>query len=340
MTSTAQHKANYGYDDGEELTLKKIKHLVVPDDQHLIEVEYAKKIHDQKIYSTEYRIRLKDNSIRWIKSVGRILYNEKNEAEKLIGITLDVTELKLFTDELSKQVSERTLELQRSNEDLVQFAHVASHDLKEPIRKIKIFTGRLVNEFGASLPEKAIAYLEKVQRATTRMFAMIDGVLNYSMHGVMGESFTSVDLNKIIEQIQSDLELTIDQKKPVISVSKLPIVQANSILMYQLFYNLITNSLKFARPDDRLTITVTHSAIVRDNRNYLKIEFSDNGMGFENQYAEKIFEAFSRLNPKDEFEGTGLGLALCKKIVERHMGFISAKSEPGKGAVFTILLPT
>jgi signal transduction histidine kinase len=339
-SSTDQHKFNYGYKANEEFTLADLKKISVPDDRHLIEPGIAQQAKGQNTYSTEYRVRLGNDSIRWIKSVGRILRDEKNEPLKLVGISIDITELKLFTEELSKQVNERTLELQRSNEDLIQFAHVASHDLKEPVRKIRTFAGRLLDEFGPSLPEKGNLYLEKIQKATTRMFSMIEGVLNYSMHGILEESFTLVDLNKIIRQIESDLDLLISQKNASIVKSELPIIRGNAILIHQLFYNLINNSLKFSKSDTPLVITISSSRMVRDGRNYVKIELTDNGIGFENEFALKIFDTFTRLHPKDQYEGTGLGLALCKKIVDRHHGFISAHGELDQGAVFTILLPT
>jgi len=268
-----------------------------------------------------------------------VLLDKGGEAQKIVGITIDITELKEFAEELSKQVNERTVELQRSNEDLIQFAHVASHDLKEPVRKIRTFAGRLSDEFGGILPEKGNLYLEKIQKATTRMFSMIEGVLNYSMHGVLEESFAQVDLSKIVRQIEADLELVIAQKKASIIIGELPAIRANSILMHQLFYNLINNSLKFSMAGEPPVIKISASETVKEDKKYWKIELSDNGIGFEKEFEQKIFETFSRLHPKDEYEGTGLGLALCKKIVDRHGGFISALGMPGKGAIFTVLLP-
>jgi signal transduction histidine kinase len=148
-----------------------------------------------------------------------------------------------------------------------------------------------------------------------------------------------VDLSKIINQIEADLELIIVQKKASLIVDELPVIRANSILMHQLFYNLINNSLKFSKPNELPVIKISAIEIVKGDKKYSRIELSDNGIGFEKEFENKIFETFSRLNPKDEYEGTGLGLALCKKIVDRHRGFIFARGIPGKGAIFTILLP-
>ncbi len=159
------------------------------------------------------------------------------------------------------------------------------------------------------------------------------------MHGVLEESFGRVDLDKIIAQIKSDLELVIEQKKATITSGQLLVVHGNSILLYQLFYNLINNSLKFSKPYEPPVITINCVEAQMNNKNYSRIELSDNGIGFESEFEHKIFETFSRLHPKDEYEGTGLGLALCKKIVDRHGGFIFAQGIPGKGAIFTVLLP-
>jgi len=340
LVCTPQYKENYGYSENETFDIYLLKSIVLPEDQHLIETEVSRQKNGQTVYSTEYRVRLRNGSLRWIKSMGRVLLDKSGEAQKIVGITIDITELKQFAEELSKQVNERTTELQRSNEDLIQFAHVASHDLKEPVRKIRTFAGRLSNEFGPMLPEKANLYVEKIQKATMRMFAMIEGVLNYSMHGILEESFARVDLSKIMQQIEADLELVINQKKGSITISELPIIRANAILMHQLFYNLINNSLKFSKATEPPVIKISATETIKDDKKYWKIELSDNGIGFEKEFEEKIFEPFSRLHPKDQYEGTGLGLALCKKIVDRHGGFISALGMPSKGAIFTVLLPS
>ncbi|HMG92586.1 MAG TPA: ATP-binding protein [Chryseolinea sp.] len=338
LVSTLLHKENYGYSENEAFDIDQLKATVIPEDQHLIEPEVSQQINGQTVYSTEFRIRPRGGSVRWIKSVGRVLIDKSGKAHKIVGITIDITELKQFT-ELSKQVNERTIELQRTNEDLIQFAHVASHDLKEPVRKIRTFAGRLSDEFGKMLPEKGNLYLEKIQKATSRMYSMIEGVLNYSMHGVAEESFTRMDLSKIIRQIETDLELVISQKKVSITIGELPVIRGNSILVHQLFYNLINNSLKFSKVSEPPLIKISGTEIEKDGKKYSKIELSDNGIGFEVEFDHKIFESFSRLHPKDEYEGTGLGLALCKKIVDRHGGYIFAQGIPDKGAIFTILLP-
>jgi PAS domain S-box-containing protein len=338
LSATSQHKINHGFSENESPTYQEFMSRIAPDDQQVIERELGQ-VTEKKIFNVEYRVPLTDNSIRWIRSVGKVLYDSNGHPETLVGISLDTTEQKDFMEELSRQVDQRTIELQRSNEDLLQFAHVASHDLKEPVRKILTFNSRLVDEFDHLLPEKARMYLAKIEHATERMVSMIEGVLNYSSSKTEQHTAETVDINKTLEQIETDLELLIRKKKGTIRWSKLPKIEGVPILIYQLFYNLINNSLKFSKESEPPAINISHEVEKKGKRRFLKIIVSDNGIGFEPEFRDKIFEVFSRLNGKDEYEGTGLGLALCKKIVDRHGGEIYATGEVDKGAVFTILLP-
>ncbi len=339
LTSTSQHKANHGYSEDENPTFDELKQRIVSDDQAFMEAVLGKAIKEHKIHDAEYRIRLTGKATRWIKSVGKILYDENDQPQKLVGISLDITAQKNFMEELSQQVDQRTLELQRSNEDLLQFAHVASHDLKEPVRKILTFNNRLMDEFGHLLPEKARTYLEKIGHATERMVSMIEGVLTYSSFKNENYAFEIVDLNTTLKQVESDLELLIHKKNGVINKPTLAEVKGIPILIYQLFYNLINNALKFSKVSEPVVIDITQEIEKRENVEFLKITVCDNGIGFEPEFEGKIFDIFTRLNGKDEYEGTGLGLALCKKIVERHGGHIYATSQVNQGATFTILFP-
>jgi PAS domain S-box-containing protein len=282
--------------------------------------------------------RRKDGSRFYASGVMRPIQNN-GQLTGYVKVLRDMTQQQLFTEELHRLVAERTIELERSNQDLRQFAHIASHDLKEPVRKIRTFNNRLKDEFGDKLPKKAQLYLDKVESATSRMYAMIDGVLNYSKVNNTPQVLESVDLNTVIKQIQADLEVLIDSKKAVITSSRLPKVTGSNILLYQLFYNLILNSLKFSKTGEPALINVSSTTKEEDNKKFYEISVSDNGIGFDAEYKDLIFNTFVRLNPADEYEGTGLGLALCKKIVERHQGTISASGIENKGATFTILLP-
>lgn len=282
---------------------------------------------------------LANATTRWIKSKGRILYDANRKPVKLFGVVQDITEQKIFSESLARQVEERTLELHRSNEDLMQFAHVASHDLKEPVRKVKTFTGRLQDEFGAALSEKANVYIEKIRNATDRMLAMIDGVLSYSTLNASDQKNEPVDLNLILNSIEADLEVMIHQQKATLERGSLPVIEGSAVLIYQLFYNLINNSLKFSRAGTPALIRTHSSETTLHGEPAAEIVVTDNGIGINPNHADRIFNAFTRLNSKDMYEGTGLGLALCKKIAERHHGRISADGTSNIGAIFTIVLP-
>jgi signal transduction histidine kinase len=250
------------------------------------------------------------------------------------------------TEILEQEVKHRTRELsllnislQRSNEDLQQFAHVASHDLKEPVRKIRTFGSRLQDEYGDILPGRARLFLDKIHNATERMFSMIDGVLAYSMLNASEQPIEQVDLNDILKNIESDLEIFIQQKKAVVKKGRFPTIEGASVLIHQLFYNLLNNSLKFSQTDVPPVIHINSEIVGTADAQMAKIGFTDNGIGFDQQHAISIFDTFARLNSKDKYEGTGLGLSLCKKIVERHHGTITAMGTKNKGAVFIIQLP-
>jgi signal transduction histidine kinase len=199
------------------------------------------------------------------------------------------------------------------------------------------------------LPAKAKSYLDKMESAATRMNSMIDGVLGYSMLGATEQVIEIIDLNDLLDNIQNDLEILVEQKQAIIDYENLPAIEGSSILLYQLFYNLINNSLKFSVSGIQPRICISCSdynvAQVKENSplkpgiQYQRISVSDNGIGFEQAYAQKIFKTFTRLNAKDKYEGTGLGLSLCKKIVERHNGTIEAEGKLNEGAVFIIVLP-
>lgn len=241
--------------------------------------------------------------------------------------------------ERTKALKELNKSLKMSNEDLQQFAHVASHDLKEPVRKIKTYSTRLQDEYHDILPEKGGTFLNKILSATDRVYSMIDGVLLYSTLVAEIQPVETVDLNKVMRDIESDLEVLIQEKKATLVVEKLPQLAGVSVLLYQLFYNLVNNAIKFSRKEVAPVIHVKFARKKVDDREFARITLSDNGIGFDQENAEKIFGTFTRLNSKDKYEGTGLGLALCRKIAQRHGGSISAVGDKSKGAEFTVLLP-
>lgn len=334
---TATCKRNVGLQPEDSLTYDRLLSIIVPEDRPGVGENVQKAIRDRVPYNVEHRVKWPDGSIRWIRTSGRPVFDEEGQPVKLVGITADITEQKLFAEELSRQVQERTLALHRSNEDLLQFAHVTSHDLKEPVRKIKLFSKRLRDEHGKALPASGQAFLEKIQTATDRMLSMIEGVLTYSALNSAQVNVDAIDLNAIVSNIETDLEVMIQRQNAVIHKGALPQIEGAAILIHQLFYNIINNALKFLKKDEPGRIHIDSRLI--EQGQYAEITVSDNGIGFDNEFSQKIFDNFTRLNSKDKYEGTGLGLALCKKIVDRHRGRIFATSVVNKGSVFTIILP-
>lgn len=333
------YKKIFGFSEEHQPRFKEFTSKILPKDIALRNDAIQKAILNGGVYNAEYRVRHPNGEIRWVKSFGKAMYNDQGKPSKLIGMILDITEHKQFAEELSRQVLERTAELKQTNSDLLQFAHVTSHDLKEPVRKIKIFTGRIKDEFKKDLPEKGHLYIEKIQHATDRMLSMIEGVLMYSTLANLTEVTENVNLNMVIENIHEDLEILIVEKNATITTDELPSIVGVPVLIYQLFYNLINNALKFSKNNLASQITIEHALEHVSGLVYEKITVRDNGIGFSNEHVDRMFDPFIRLNSKDKYEGTGLGLALCKKIVDRHHGIIFADGAKDKGAVFTILLP-
>lgn len=287
----------------------------------------------------EFPLCSKEGNYSWFYVVGNPIKDDSGTIRKWVGALTNIESRKAVEESLEQLVTDRTRELQRSNDDLQQFAHVASHDLKEPVRKVKIFASRLEKEFGDQLSETASLYLKKIYSATDRMNNMIEGVLNYSTVNNLEQEFSQVSLTDILRNIESDLEVLIQQKGATVSYGQLPPFEGAPLLIYQLFYNLINNSLKFARRDIASQITINCRETFENNNPFVEITLADNGIGFSQEHAERIFNTFTRLNAKDKYEGTGLGLALCKKIVERHSGSIRARGEEGNGSSFIISLP-
>lgn len=239
-------------------------------------------------------------------------------------------------------------ELERSNRELEQFAYVASHDLQEPLRKIRTFSDRLQMLCGDKLDEAATDCILRMQSASERMQSLIEGILSLSRVTTQARSFVPVALGDVVKEVVSDLETQIERVGGRVELGRLPTIQADPLQMRQLLQNLITNGLKFRRIDQAPVVKIegkfVHGRQPGESRRsnaeeQCRIVVEDNGIGFDEKYRERIFGVFQRLHPRDVFEGTGIGLALCRKIVERHGGTISAHSTPGQGSVFEILLP-
>jgi signal transduction histidine kinase len=305
-------------------------------------------IDHKAVYHAEYRITWPDHSTQWILASGKCIYNNNDEPVRMVGVTANITESKSLEEELERRVKQRTLEYEQSNTELEQFAYVASHDLQEPLRKIRTFIELLSNNLG-DINDKSKSYMNRIHSSAERMMALINDLLNFSQLSKGGETFITVNLNDILNNVKNDFELLIEQKNAVINSEHLPQIQAVPLHIYQLFSNLISNALKFSTKDKAPLITITSANLLPDEVSeltalnhhlpYTKITFTDNGIGFAEAFSEKIFTIFQRLNDKHTYSGTGIGLALCKKIVNNHQGIIYAQSKEGYGATFTLIMP-
>jgi len=272
---------------------------------------------------------------------------------KWVGTLTDIHLQKQSNEVLERKVVERTQELQRSNEELEtrnhelqQFTSVASHDLKEPLRKIQVFSSIVKDKLDRQEHANLDTYVDRIINSGERMSSLINDLLVYSRLSVVS-LFQPCDLNQIVNDIISDLEINIVEKYAAVEVEELPVIEAIPGQIRQLFQNILSNALKFSRPGIGPVIRIHAETIATKDfdaesnvdGDYCRIVIQDNGIGFDEQYLEKIFTLFQRLNPKEAYEGTGIGLAIARKIVEKHNGLITAKSREGEGATFMIVLP-
>jgi signal transduction histidine kinase len=264
---------------------------------------------------------------------GRTVIREmsrKDEAEHELKKALDALE------EQTRKLTCTNEKLRESNHALEEFAQIASHDLQEPLRKIRSFGERLAKRYGGVIGQDGKDYVERMGSASERMQSLIDSLLNYSRVSTKAEPYSSVDLNRVVSEVALDLEARIEQTGGILKVETLPTIYADPAQMRQLFQNLIGNGLKYHR--DGVSPVVQVRAVPCEGEQ-CRIEVEDNGIGFEETYSDRIFAPFFRLHGRSSYEGTGMGLAICKKIVERHGGTITARSTPGEGATFVVKMP-
>lgn len=292
-----------------------------------------------------YRIDV-NGRFRYLMVVARPKENPGTHQVDILGIVLDLTEQKVY----ESQLQQFTAELQRSNQDLEQFAYVASHDLQEPLRKIRAFGDRLTAKYQTILEEQGSDYVARMQSAAARMQILIEELLSFSRVSRPGSFSENLDVNEIVTEIKEDLETQIRREQATLVLGKLPNIRGERTQIKRLLQNLISNSIKFHKAGSGSRVEVTGS-VVRggDAQNefnvplpkqkYARIEVKDDGIGFDEKYVEKIFTIFQRLHGRTEYEGTGIGLAICRKIVANHGGFITARSAENKGSVFIVILP-
>ncbi len=284
-----------------------------------------------QVWEDEIKNRAKDGTYYWVHTT-IVPFLDKNQSPyQYVSIRYEITQRKLAEEKL--QIYAQRLEF--SNRELQDFASVAAHDLQEPLRKIIAFSDRLLTKFREHLPDEAKDYLDRTMRSTRRMQTLIDDLLSYSRVASRGQPFERTDLNLVLRGVLDDLEVSIEEAKAKLHIGNLPTLDADGLQMRQLLQNLIANSLKFRKPNIEPEVTI--SAAVHGDKVEMRIK--DNGIGFDEKYLDRIFTIFQRLHGRDEYPGTGVGLAVCRKIVERHGGVITAKSQPGNGSEFIVTIP-
>jgi PAS domain S-box-containing protein len=342
FTANARLTEWFGLESTEEITLLNALAAIHEDDRQRVAaaIQHALDPASGGYYNIEHRI---INAVtqreRIVVAKGRARFDEQNRPFRFNGIIQDITDQVMARRQIEGMVSERTRELaeanrnlERSNAELSQFAYIASHDLQEPIRKVAIYADILREHVAAQEPNN---YLKKIITASERMQTLVRDILAYSEVSKQSPVFELVDLQVVIQGLLSEFDLRIEQTGAHITSTDLPVIDAIPLQMVQLFGNLLSNALKYIKPGVAPVITITATA---EGNNY-HIQFRDNGIGFEQQYAGQIFSIFQRLHRKAQYSGTGIGLALCKKIVENHRGQIFATGAPGEGANFHIILP-
>jgi PAS domain S-box-containing protein len=326
----------------------KVQPLIIhPDDINLVlgNIEKVKKSEDRQVFEHEYRIKNADGN--WTPILARDIAfkrNKNNEVIQLLGIAIDITDIKRAKTILEQ----KNQELEKMNKELESFAYVSSHDLQEPLRKIQAFSSRLMEKEHENLSETGQDYLRRMRLAGERMQQLIQDLLAYSRTKTTDRKFEETDLETIISEVVDDLRDDLTLKNGSIIIGDVCDLHIIPFQFRQLIYNLISNSLKFAKKDTPPIINVNckiakglsfHNELLSPEIEYCHISIADNGIGFDANYKDKIFEIFQRLHGREEYMGTGIGLAIVKKIVENHNGFIKANGEPNKGATFDIYIP-
>lgn len=362
----------FGFDETATITLEMANKRILKKDLKRVNdsLELSIPHSVNGIFDVEYVIDHPFNGKkRIVHSQGKPIADKTGKVYRIGGFVQDVTVQKKHQHHLEQQVLQRTKELgianeeltsvnaelaesnrllMHSNEELAQYAYVASHDLQEPLRKIRMFSS-VLREY-KEMPEKSALMVEKINESSVRMSLLIESLLEYSSLLKTDALISAVDLNNIAREVISDFELTIEEKQAVILLDTLPVITGIALQMNQLFYNLISNALKFSHPDLTPEIRIKYRTIAQNELqsrsfkslkedSYHYITVTDNGIGFETEFAEQIFEVFKRLHGRKKYPGSGIGLALCKRIIENHKGMLFATSEKDSGTTFNILLP-
>ncbi len=341
----------------QDISFEQFIDLIHPDERTYVNNLISRAFEEKKFPDFYHRIKIGTGEVKTIHARGEVILDSSNNVIKMIGTGQDVTQERLIADELVL----KTRKLEVTNEELQKFAYIASHDLQEPLRKIITNGLRLKEELSTIDNEKARVFTEKIINSTGRMQNLINDILRFSK---INSEYTlqPVDLNKVASQIISDMEVTIEESGAEIIIGRLDHIMGNELHLGQVFQNLISNAIKFQHKSSIPKVTISskiikgielnaeiknklmsNNSITDINKinesDYCLIEFADNGIGFNEDYSEKIFEVFQRFHSGENYKGTGVGLAVCKKIIENHRGVITVKSETNKGSVFTLTIP-
>ncbi len=329
--------------------------IVHPEEREANVTAWMEAISTGTPFHFEHRFRRFDGEYRWQLSRAVPQKDAYGTIQMWVGTSTDIHDRRVFLDELKVKVEERTKALSTTNENLLksnaelaQFAYVASHDLQEPLRKIQTFVSRIMELDYANLSTRGKDYFDRINRSSNRTQQLIQDLLTFSRASAFEQDLEPTDLNILLNKVKEDLLESGDQKPVNISSSVLPTLPVIGFQFEQLFTNLLSNAIKFSKNDEPATINIKSSIVQGANidlehvfpeRQYHRLSLSDNGIGFDPQFTDRIFLVFQRLHPKESYEGTGIGLAICKKIVENHQGFITANGKPGEGATFEIFIP-
>jgi PAS domain S-box-containing protein len=294
-----------------------------------------------EMFQIEYRCRHKNGSWRVLEGIARKYDDDTIDLHGIIVNSRDITDRKTA----ERQLRSYTAKLEQSNRELQEFAYVASHDLQEPLRKVQAFGDRLEKKCAAALSDEGRDYVSRMKNAAGRMQNLINDLLTFSRVATKTQPFQPVNLKTITEEVVSDLEVRIEQTGGRVEIGELPVLHADPMQMRQLLQNLIGNALKFHRAGEKPLVKVYAETVPASDEmraageKICRLVIEDNGIGFDEKYLDRIFTVFQRLHGRMEYEGSGIGLAVCRKIVERHGGQITAKSAEGAGATFFIDLP-
>lgn len=313
--------------------------IVHPDHKTQVKDHLLNSMEEHEVCMLEFRIITRDCKERWLAHTCQPVYDDKGKFAGRRASNRDVTGRKWAEKALEKFA----MDLAHSNKDLQDFAYMASHDLREPLVLIQAFSERLRKRCGDDLNERGHEYVKRIESSAVRMMDLISGILTYSRVTTTGNPFEVIDLNKIIREVLFDLEMRFKETWGSVDIQRLGVIKADPLQVRQLLQNLVANALKYHRPDVPPAIKIHgQPQALRDDSGatyFYQLVVEDNGIGFEEHEEGQIFGLFQRLHGRSKYEGTGIGLAVCKRIVDRHGGMISAESTPGQGSKFIVTLP-